>query len=127
MLSDDVLDGVHVGLIVWELVDVADPAGMRLVYSNPAAEAATGLPVAGILGRTMREVLPGTVETQFPSILAEVALGGEARDLADVVCGDERISERTFSARLFPLPDRRVGVAFNDVPAKRVAEARAEP
>lgn len=74
----------------------------------------------------MREVLPGTVETQFPAVLAEVALGGEARDLGDVVYGDERISVRTFSARIFPLPDRRVGVAFNDVTAERAADARAE-
>ena len=81
-LSDDVLAAVHVGLIVWELEDPADPTGMRLVYSNPAAEAATGLPVEGILGRTMREVLPGTVETQFPAALAEVerlVAGGTAR------------------------------------------------
>jgi PAS domain S-box-containing protein len=112
-------------LIVWELEDPADPAGMRLVYSNPAAEAATGLPVEGILGRTMREVLPGTVETQFPAVLAEVALGGESRNLGDVAYGDERMSMRTFSARIFPLHHRRVGVAFNDVTAERAADARA--
>jgi PAS domain-containing protein len=36
---------------------------MRLIYANPAAAAATGVPVEAAVGRTMRELLPAVVET----------------------------------------------------------------
>jgi PAS domain S-box-containing protein len=124
-LSAGIMSAIQVGLYVWELEDPDDPAGMRLVYANPAAAAATGVPVEAAVGRTMREVLPAVVETETPAVFAEVALGGEARCRGNVVYGgDARISERTFSVWIFPLGQRRVGVAFNDVTRAEIAEAR---
>lgn len=120
------MSGIQVGLYAWELEDPDDPAGMRLIYANPAAAAATGVPVEAAVGRTMRELLPAVVETGTPAVFAEVALGGEARCRGNVVYGgDARISERTFgSVWIFPLGHRRVGVAFNDVTRAEIAEAR---
>jgi nitrogen-specific signal transduction histidine kinase len=118
----DVLGGLRVGIYVWEMAEDDRPASMRLVYANPASAMATGVAVESVVGRTMREAFP---ESETAAAVAEVALGGEGRDLGDVVYRDERVSERTFSVRVFPLPGRRAAVAFNDVSKERSAESRA--
>jgi two-component system cell cycle sensor histidine kinase/response regulator CckA len=119
-----VIAAVQVGLYVWELEDPDDPAGMRLVHANPATMVATGVAPEEIVGQTLREAFPAMAETKLPAIYAVVALGAASRDLGDVVYSDERIEESVFSVRVFPLPERRVGIAFNDVTSERRAEAR---
>jgi PAS domain S-box-containing protein len=120
----DVVAAFQTALYVYELEDPEDPAGMRVLYANPATEGATGISPAVIVGRTLREAFPSVVDTDRPAIYAEVALGGAARDLGDVHYTDDR-NAFVFSARVFPLPGLRVGLAFNDVTSERRAEVQA--
>jgi two-component system cell cycle sensor histidine kinase/response regulator CckA len=124
-LLADVVAAFQTALYVYELEDPVDPAGMRIVYANPATLAATGASPAAIVGLTLREAFPSVVATDRPAIYAAVALGGAARDLGDVVYTDERVEKAVFSIRVFPLPGRRVGLAFNDVTNERRADAQA--
>ncbi len=118
------LHAIEVGLHVWEIDDPDDPAGMRLVYSNPAASVATGSPTTGLLGRTLREAFPAADPSGIPASLAAIAAGGVSRSFGDFGYEGVRVSERVFSMRAFPLTHRRVGVAFNDVTEMRSSEAR---
>jgi two-component system cell cycle sensor histidine kinase/response regulator CckA len=123
-LLAEVVSAFQTGLYVYELEDPEDPAGMRILYANPATQVATGILPAAIVGRTLREAFPSVVATERPAIYAEVALGGAARDLGDVIYRDDRTAF-VFSARVFPLPGRRVGLAFNDVTSERRAGVQA--
>jgi signal transduction histidine kinase len=124
-LFANVVSGFQTGIYVYELEDPEDPAGMRVVYANPAAQVAMGVSSDAVVGRTLREAFPSVVGTDRPAIYAEVALGGAARSLDDFVYTDARIEETVFSVRVFPLPGRRVGLAFDDVTSARKADAQA--
>ena len=124
-LFADVMEAIEIAVYVWELEDVDDPAGMRLIYANPTTAVVTGVPTEQLVGRTMRESFPRSDEHARLGVYREVALGGAARDLGDVVYEDARVGRRTFAVRIFPLPNRRVGVACHDVTGQRVAEAGA--
>ncbi|HKI62657.1 MAG TPA: PAS domain S-box protein [Mariprofundaceae bacterium] len=52
------------------------PADYRFIEVNPAFEALTGIPLAGLVGRTVREVLPG-IEDFWIETYGKVALSGE--------------------------------------------------
>lgn len=120
-LFSEIISAIQVGLNVWELDDPSDPAGLRLIYSNPAAGAALGFRAKPVVGMTMRELFPQVVETDAPAAYAEVALGGSARSRGDLL--DD--AQRVFSVSIFPLGRRRVGVAFSDVTREREAQASA--
>ena len=85
----------------------------------------TGIPVAELQGRPMRELFPASEGHARMAAYAEVAQGGPARDMGDVVYSDDRMGDRTFAVRLFPLSGWRVGVLCSDVTAQRATEAAA--
>jgi signal transduction histidine kinase len=122
----DIVSALQVGLHVYQLEHADDePGDLRLIYANAATMDASGIPPSAIIGRTLRDIFPPLMETEIPARYAEVARGGAARSLGDVEYGDDRVEKSVFAARLFPLPGRRVGVAFNDVTSERKSEGRA--
>jgi two-component system cell cycle sensor histidine kinase/response regulator CckA len=123
-LYASIVTSIRVGLYVWELQDDDDPGAMRLVYANPASVAATGIPIEEVLGRTLHDAFPEFAATDDARVYAEVACGGETRYLGDVHYRDDLVSDRSYSVRVFPLPGRRVGVAFNDVTEKTALESQ---
>jgi PAS domain S-box-containing protein len=116
---------VGVGLYVYQVDDASDPGSLRLVFANPASATATGVEVAEVLGKPIREAFPGLVETPLPGIYLAIALGGGALSLGDVEYADERVAAQVFSVHAFPLPDRCVGVSFTNLTAQRMAEHQA--
>ncbi|MBN8524480.1 MAG: PAS domain S-box protein [Planctomycetes bacterium] len=69
---------MHNGFAVHEVITDASgaPCDYRFLSVNPAFERLTGLPAADILGRTVREVLPG-IDQAWIERLGRVGLGGE--------------------------------------------------
>ncbi|MGA2010402.1 MAG: PAS domain-containing protein [Solirubrobacteraceae bacterium] len=124
-LFSSIVSEIDVGLYVWHLDDPGDPGAMRLVYANPASVAATGIPVADVLGLTLREAFPELAETDDVAVYAEVALGGETRFLGGVPFRGDLVCDRSYLVRVFALPLQRVAVEFNDVTGLREAEGRA--
>lgn len=111
-LCDSILESMQTGLNVWHLENVDDPAALRLVFSNPAAEQITGLAGKAILGRTLAEVFPKLLETEFPRASAEVIRSGKSKDLGEIHYGDECMAGSIFSVKVFPLPNNCVGVTL---------------
>ena len=104
-LSVDLLATLETAVYVWEFEDDADPTRLRLVYANPATATMTGTPVHVLLGRTLAENFPRADGDQRARDLAEVALGGPARDLGDTVYVGEG-GDRPTRIRYVPLPER---------------------
>jgi PAS domain S-box-containing protein len=109
---DNILGSMQIGLDVWRLENLDDPSTLRLVFSNSAAEQITGLERRAVLGRTLTEVFPKLLVTEFPRACSEVIRSGKAKDLGETNYGDERIPGSIFSVKVFPLPDNCVGVTI---------------
>ncbi len=116
----DIFRNIQVGLYIWKLGESGDPGDFRLVATNSAATAITGIPMEEILGKTAREIFPAAV---FSGSLIEkcrqALLTQKATDLGDFQYADDRIAPGTFTAKAFPLPDDRMGVAFENISVNR--------
>jgi PAS domain S-box-containing protein len=121
-LYEELFDAARVGLNVWRLEDPEDLGSFRFVISNAAAGQISGVPREEVLGKTMAEARPGLLQTDIPRVLAEVVRWGKARDLGEVRYGDERMPQRVFLGKAFPLPDNCVAIAFEDVTERKQAE-----
>lgn len=120
------VQNMQVGLHIWQLEEKEDGSDcLRLVATNPAAHASTGIPeTAAIVGKTMAEVFPATVETDIPATYAQIARSGQGRDLGEVSYEDSRVKKSIFSVKAFPLPGRCVGIAFENITERKRYEQR---
>ena len=120
------LDRLPLGVSVYRMADPDDVRSFRLVYSNAASEALTGLRAEDEVGRLLIDVVPGIVETDVLDRYAEVVRTGRPADLGLITYGDERIAERTYQIQARPLPGRAVGVVFEDVTERSELRALRE-
>ena len=109
------LDGLPVGVSVYRLDDARDSSSLRVVYSNAASARIAGIDLGPEIGRRLVEIAPGFAGSPLLDVYADVARSGTGRDLGEVVYGDDRIAQRTFRVEALPLPNRSVGVVFEDV------------
>ena len=112
----EVVEHMQTALWIW----AADGDGFRLHYANAASETATGVATSEIVGHTLEEVLPAAPD-RVRKMFRRVAETGEPVDVGEVEYGDERIAPSFFSMKVFPLPEHRVAVTFENVTAQRDA------
>ena len=117
---------LHVGLKIWHLEDPDDPGSLRLLASNPAAEEATGVPIAEVVGKRIDEGFPEVMRYGIAQEFAEVALSGEPKHMGEVIYGDARMTEGIYEVYCVPLPDRGVAVAFHNVTRQKTVELSIE-
>ncbi len=118
-LYEMVFEHLHIGVKVWKLEDLEDPGSLRLIASNSAASAATGVRRELVLGKTIAEAFPDTVPDGIAAAWAEVATSGQAKDMGEIVYSDPRMREGVFSVFAFPLPDNTVAVAFENITRRK--------
>ena len=95
------------------------PVDYRYLLANPAMEQQTG--ITDIVGKTARELMPNH-ESHWIEGYAHVALTGELFRKTDRVADLGRWFEVS-AFRIGSPDDRRVGVLFNDVTDRKLAEA----
>ena len=117
---------LDIGLKIWRLEDPADPGSLRLLASNPAAGRATGVPIDEVIGKRIDEGFPETVRTGIAEAFADVARTGIPRHMGEVLYADARMTEAIYEVTCFPLPDRSVGVAFDNITRRRTVELQVE-
>jgi PAS domain S-box-containing protein len=110
-----VFENLPFGIYIWRLEDDADLASFRLVAANPAATRMTGMQESEAIGKSIVEIFPGILATDRPGLFRSVIRSGQPLDLGEVRSNDQRIAERIFSVRAFPLPGSSVGVSFEDI------------
>lgn len=111
---------IPLGLLIYQL-DSADPPVLRVQSANRAATDLLGLDLAAVTGRPVTEVFP-TISAERLRRVTAVAAGGPTDDLGELQSADPRAAGRWWSVFAFPMPDRSVGVAFQDVTTRRTAE-----
>ena len=117
------LDRLPLGISIYRLEDARDPASLRVVYSNPASGAITGLDVEAETGRLLVDVVPNVRSMGLLEVYADVVRTGRPRDLGTVTYGDDRVDETTYALRALPLDDRALAVVFEDVSERAEVQA----
>jgi PAS domain S-box-containing protein len=120
-LYQEILRGLPLGIVVLQLENPHDARTFRIIEINPAATRLTGASPEDLNGRTLAE-FPNLLKTRFPHVCAEALESREPRNLGDISYGDERIREGIYSAQIFPLSDKFMGVAFENVTDRRRAD-----
>ncbi len=123
-LYADIVKNMQFGLIVWHLEDPKDVTSFRLVTSNPAASRLTGISLKDCVGQRITECFP-SADNQNRATLesyAEVAMCDRHIDQYEAYCSAERISGNFFSLKVFPLPNRCIGVVFDNITQQKQAE-----
>jgi PAS domain S-box-containing protein len=117
----ELLRELPVGIVLLLLEDPLDVKTFRIVHANPAAAKMTGSKVQKLLGRTLAD-FPKLLKTPIPDHWLIALRSGEARNLGEISYGDERIRQGIYSVRVFPLSHNFLGVAFEDVTERSLAE-----
>jgi PAS domain S-box-containing protein len=103
------------------LEDPSDVKTFRIVDANPAAAQITGSPAQMLVGKTLAD-FPKLLETPIPDQWLAALRSREALNLGEVPYGDERMRKGVYSVRVFPLSSNFLGVAFEDVTDRNLAE-----
>jgi PAS domain S-box-containing protein len=124
--AKDIINNIQLGLYIYHLEDIDDREGrtLRLVSANQATAEMTGVPVGDVMGKTIDENFPGLREKGLPQIFAEVVRSGQPQILPDVHYSDDRIVQSVYATKLFPLPNQHVGVSFENITERKLAEAQ---
>lgn len=114
-----------VGVAVWQLQDARDVRSLRFVGVNPAGERELRAPLGFALGKPITECFPKLLDTPVPERYRNVVLTGKPDTFGELVYRDARIPEGVFWVDCFPLPDRCVGVAVENITErKRMTQAQ---
>jgi signal transduction histidine kinase len=109
------------GLHVWKLKESANTFDHILVMSNKKATTFTGNDLTEKQGMKMSEIFPTLINTEIPSMYREVALSGKPVYLGEFPFEDSIIGKSFFEVNAFALPDKMVGVLFENITEKKKA------
>jgi len=129
----DAIHNIQIGIYIWQLEDSSsdsssdddsssDSGTLRLISTNSAARRFTGVDAKGLIGQTISEIFPALAATDIPAIYKQVARTGEGRNLGEIAYGDDRVEQGVFSVKAFPLRGQCIGVAFENITARKQAE-----
>ena len=117
--------GLPVGVAVWQLRDTKDVRSFRLVGANPAAERELRAPLGFAVGKSITDCFPKLLDTPVPERYRRVILSGKPDTFGEFEYRDARIPQGVFWVDCFPLPDRCVGVALENITErKRMTQAQ---
>jgi PAS domain S-box-containing protein len=120
-LYPEILTGLPVGVVLLHLENPSDAKTFRIVEVNPAASEITGSKINELLGKTLAD-FPKILETLIPNECLAALRSGEAKNLGEISCRDKRLRRGIYSVRIFPLSRNFLGVAFEDVTDRKLAE-----
>jgi PAS domain S-box-containing protein len=103
-LAEEFFELAPIGMAILRLEDPADPASVRIVALNPAAQAATDIPAAAQLAAVMRSCVVTNL--------------GDRPGQSDPT--------RLFTLTAFPIPPDCVGLLFEDITERRKQQRRAQ-
>ncbi|MEG4391966.1 PAS domain S-box protein [Microcoleus sp. BROC3] len=121
-LYDQIVENMQIGLYVYHLENIDDDSTLRAIASNPAATLFTGLEMADVLGMTIDEIFPHLRSKNIPQAFVSVIRSQKAVEIEDIDCDEGGRITRAFSIKAFPLPNNCVGVAFENITARKCLE-----
>ena len=120
----EIVENIQTGLMVYKLENPDDDGSLRLTSINPMAAKLLSANPKDWVGRTMEENFPNARKKGSLRLLAEVGRSGISQEVEDFEYGDDKLVERVWRFKAFPLHEDSVGVAFEDVTERIVAATR---
>jgi PAS domain S-box-containing protein len=120
-LYPEILKGLPLGVVVLHLENPQDVKSFRIIDLNPAAAHITGSTLENLRGRSLAE-FPKLLKTTFLGRCLDALRAREPRDLGEISYGDELIRKGIYSVQVFPLSGNFMGVAFENVTQRKLAE-----
>jgi len=117
---EQIVQRLPIGIAIWRR-ERDDAASFRLVYANPVATTLVG----PYLGKTLLEAFPYLAETSIPARMLKVVNEGRPQMLDEFGFQAELAPCGLFATHVFPLDDRCVGMAIENVGARRRAREAA--
>jgi len=111
-LLKSISDSLQIGLDVWHLENIDSNANLTLILSNQTAEQITGLSRKASIGKSLPEVFPRLVGTEFQKVCEEVVRSGKVKELGETQYGDACTPGNVFFVRVLPLTCNCVGVTI---------------
>jgi PAS domain S-box-containing protein len=123
-LYADIVKNMQIGLNVWHLEDPNDITTFRLVATNPAATAVAGISLENSIGKYIYECFPNILTENWADLelYSQIALGSKQKEQREIYYGDRRIEGAFFDVKVFPLGNRCVGLAFDNVTQRKQTE-----
>jgi PAS domain S-box-containing protein len=122
ILYQDIVKNIRTGLYIYKLEDLNDDRSLKMIYANPITEEYTGVLVEDVIGKTLDENFPLLREKQIPQKYAEVVRTKKNIVIEDIYYGDSRVLEAAFTMKAFALPDNQVGISFENITKRKLAE-----
>jgi PAS domain S-box-containing protein len=120
-LSSEVFNRLPLGVVILRLEDAKDATSFRIIDLNPAAAHIARATPDSLGGRTLAE-FPKLLETSLPGQCLDTLRACEPRDLGEASWDDGQLGQLFFSVKAFPLSGDCLGVVFEDVTDRRLAE-----
>jgi PAS domain S-box-containing protein len=121
-LYADIIRHIPLGVVVLHLEKPDDLSSLRIVSVNPNAIALAGIKAEDYVGKYLVDVNPRQFGADAPKLFADVIKSGDARELGELPNTDPRIPAEYFAAKIFPLPNQRVAITFEDISVRKRTE-----
>jgi diguanylate cyclase (GGDEF)-like protein/PAS domain S-box-containing protein len=109
----DIFEHIHTALVVVRMEDASDPTSLTLIAANPAATGILGRDASDHTGARLTDVFPILRDGPIPSRLSDTIRSGIGFDKEMPI--SDAPDAPVFSVHTFPLPDRSVTMALQDV------------
>jgi PAS domain S-box-containing protein len=116
--SSAIVDGIPSGLFIYRY---EPPDRLILEDHNAAADRLTGISMQRFHGTEFNEIWPNATAQGLTAAFLSVARTREPCHIEDGTYRDDRL-DGAFTIFVFPMPDGRIGVAFENTTEKKTAE-----
>jgi signal transduction histidine kinase/CheY-like chemotaxis protein len=121
-IYQDIVQEMTSGLYVYQLDESKGTIDFRLLATNAAATKFTHVEARDRIGVYMSEISPATMKTQMPPLFKKIALGGDSISMDDFQFTSPELLNEYFSFTAFSLPHNTLGIMFDNVTARKIAE-----
>ncbi len=118
----EVAQSMPSGLFIYQYIP---PDNFILIDGNPKAEEICGMKINDIRGKDVREILPNAKKKRLLEAYWRVLETGESIEADDLYYRDRKLS-KALKIRLFPVPGKKIGVAFENVTEQRLWDETQE-
>lgn len=112
----DIFHNIPFGLQIWHLAKPNNINSLQLLAANPVASELMGINLSEYVGKSITEFSPDQLILNQANIelYAKVALSGQG-EVKQIDYCNQNTPYSFFNVRIFPLPNRCVGVAFDHI------------
>ena len=119
-IYQDLVNNIPIGLSIWHLENRDSIDNFELVEINPVAAQLLHLDRENDRGKSMSDCLPSILGPSHQMIVdayAEVIYSGQVKNFNEV-----RLMDKTFTVSAFPLPEKCLGIAFENITERMQTE-----